>query len=64
MMCRRPKGDPPGRGRATPKPGGLAPVAARTMRIERVAGGEELVRVYRDLLAGRADPAVGYVVSL
>jgi hypothetical protein len=42
----------------------FAPVAARTMRIERVTSGDELVRVYRDLLAGRADPAAGYVVSL
>jgi hypothetical protein len=42
---------------------GFAPVAARTMRIERIDAGAELVRVYRDLLAGRADPAVGYVVT-
>jgi hypothetical protein len=42
----------------------FAPVAARTMRIERVTDGDELVRVYRDLLEGRAHPAVGYVVSL
>jgi hypothetical protein len=42
----------------------FAPVAQRTMRIERVSGGEALVRVYRDLLEGRSDPAVGYVVSL
>ena len=42
----------------------FAPVAERTMRIERVAGGDELVRVYRALVAGSADPAVGYVVSL
>jgi hypothetical protein len=34
------------------------------MRIERVTGGDELVQVYRDLLEGRADPAVGYVASL
>jgi hypothetical protein len=34
------------------------------MRIERVTDGAELVRVYGDLLEGRADPAVGYVVSL
>jgi hypothetical protein len=43
---------------------GFAPVAGRTMHIERVTGGGELVRVYRDLLEGRADPAVGYVASL
>jgi hypothetical protein len=42
----------------------FAPVATRTMRIERVTGGDELVGVYRDLLEGRVDPAVGYVVSL
>lgn len=42
----------------------FAPVAARTMRIERVGDGPELVRVYRELLDGRADPAVGYVAGL
>lgn len=42
----------------------FAPVAERAMRVERITGGEELVRIYRDLLAGRADPAVGYVVAL
>jgi Protein of unknown function (DUF2855) len=42
----------------------FAPVAERTMRIERVTDGDELVRVYRELLEGRVDPAVGYVVSL
>jgi hypothetical protein len=42
----------------------FAPVAERTMRIARVTDSDELVRVYRDLLEGRADPAVGYVVSL
>ena len=40
------------------------PVTERTMRIERVTDGDQLVRVYRGLLEGRADPAVGYVVSL
>jgi hypothetical protein len=34
------------------------------MRIERVTGGDELIRVWRDLVEGRADPAVGYVASL
>lgn len=43
---------------------GFASVAERTMRIERVIGGDDLMRVYRDLLEGRADPAVGYVASL
>jgi len=42
----------------------FAPVVARTMRIERVTDGDELVRVYRELLDGRTDPAVGYVVTL
>jgi hypothetical protein len=42
----------------------FARVADRTMRIERVTEGDELVRVYRDLLEGRTHPAVGYVVSL
>jgi Protein of unknown function (DUF2855) len=43
---------------------GFAPVAERTMRIERVTDGEALVSLYRQLLDGRSDPAVGYVVSL
>jgi hypothetical protein len=43
---------------------GFAPVAERAMRIERITDGDELVRVYRDLLEGRVDPAAGYVVSL
>jgi hypothetical protein len=42
----------------------FAPVVQRTMRIERVTDGDELVHVYRNLLDGRADPAIGYVVSL
>jgi len=42
----------------------FAPVAERALHVERIMGGDELVRVYRDLLSGRADPAVGYVVSL
>jgi len=42
----------------------FAPVVERTMRIERVTDGDELVRVYRELLDGRTDPAVGYVVTL
>jgi hypothetical protein len=39
-------------------------VVERTMRIERVTDGDELVRVYRELLDGRTEPAVGYVVTL
>jgi Protein of unknown function (DUF2855) len=42
----------------------FAPVVARTMRIERVTDGDQLVRVYRELLDGRTDPAVGHVVTL
>jgi hypothetical protein len=42
----------------------FAPVAERALRVERIMGGDELVRVYRDLLSGRSDPAAGYVVSL
>ena len=42
----------------------FAPVVERTLRIERVTDGDELVRVYRELLDGRTDPAVGYVVTL
>lgn len=43
---------------------GFAPVVQRAMRIERITDGDELVRAYRELLDGRADPAVGFVVSL
>jgi len=43
---------------------GFAPVVERALRIVRVEGGDELVRVYRELLEGRADPAAGHVVSL
>ncbi|HEV2776530.1 MAG TPA: DUF2855 family protein [Solirubrobacteraceae bacterium] len=42
----------------------FAPVVQRTMRIERVTDGDVLIRAYRELLAGRVDPAVGHVVSL
>jgi hypothetical protein len=41
----------------------FAPVVARTMCIERVTDGDQLVRVYRKLLDGRTDPAVGHVVT-
>lgn len=34
------------------------------LRIERSSGREALERVYRETLAGRADPAVGHVVAL
>jgi hypothetical protein len=39
----------------------FAPVLERALRIDRVAGGAGVERVYRDLLDGRADPAVGFV---
>jgi hypothetical protein len=42
----------------------FAPVAARTLRIDRIEGADALVRAYRELLAGRADPAAGYGASL
>ncbi len=42
----------------------FAPVAKRALHVERVSDGEELMRVYRELLDGSADPAAGYVVSL
>jgi Protein of unknown function (DUF2855) len=42
----------------------FAPVAHRTLRIERITDSDELLRLFRDLLDGRADPAVGYIVSL
>lgn len=42
----------------------FAPVARRTMKIDHVRGGDELVAVYRRLVEGAVDPALGYVVSL
>ena len=42
----------------------FAPVVRRTMRIEGITDGHALVRVYRALLEGRTDPAVGYVASV
>jgi Protein of unknown function (DUF2855) len=42
----------------------FGPVVERTMRIEHVTASDELLRVYRDLLEGRVDPAVGYVATL
>ena len=42
----------------------FAPLADRTLAIERVEGGAELVATYEALLTGQADPAVGYVASL
>ena len=42
----------------------FAPLAGRAMRVRRLCGGDELLGAYRELLDGRSDPAVGYVVSL
>ncbi len=42
---------------------GFAAVLTTALRIERVTAGDDLVRVYRALLDGEADPAVGYLVS-
>lgn len=42
----------------------FTPIAERTVRIERIADGTQLVRLYGALLEGTADPAAGYVVSL
>jgi hypothetical protein len=42
----------------------FAPVVEQTMRIERITDGDELVRVYRELVGGRIDPAVGHVATL
>jgi hypothetical protein len=42
----------------------FAPIAARVMRNERVADGDGLVRGWGELLGGRTDPEVAYVVSL
>ena len=43
---------------------GFASVVEQAMRIERITDGDRLVTVYRDLLEGRVDPAVGYVGAL
>ncbi len=42
----------------------FAPVLERTLQIETITSRDELIRVYRDLVTGSADPARGYVVSL
>jgi hypothetical protein len=42
----------------------FALVRERALRIERITDAEQLLRVYRELLAGTADPSAGYVVSL
>jgi hypothetical protein len=41
---------------------GFAPVADASMRIVTISDGEQLLRTYRDLYAGRIDPAIGHVV--
>ena len=42
----------------------FASVAERAVRIERITDGDGLLRVYRELLDGRADPAAGFIASL
>jgi Protein of unknown function (DUF2855) len=42
----------------------FAPLAERIARLERLADGDAIVRTYRALLEGRADPGIGYVASL
>jgi len=41
----------------------FAPVVHRTLRFQPVTDGDELLRAYRELLDGRAEPAAAYVVS-
>jgi hypothetical protein len=43
---------------------GFAHLLQGTLQIRRVSDGDELLRVYRDLVEGRADPAAGYVAGL
>jgi NADPH:quinone reductase-like Zn-dependent oxidoreductase len=43
---------------------GFAPLVDTTMRIVAIRDGDQLRRTYLDLLAGRVDPATGYVVTL
>jgi len=43
---------------------GFAPVAEASMRIVSIVDGEQLLRAYRDLFAGRIDPSTGHVVHL
>ncbi len=43
---------------------GFAPVLGRTLRIDRVTDGDELMGVWRDTVKGRTDPTTGYVLSL
>jgi hypothetical protein len=42
----------------------FAPVAERSVEIERVTGAERLATLWHILAAGRADPAVAYVASV
>jgi len=43
---------------------GFAPLVQRVMRIERITDPDRFLAVYRQLLDGQIDPAVGYVVGL
>ncbi len=43
---------------------GFARLLEGVLQIRRISEGDELLRVYRDLVEGRTNPATGYVVSL
>ncbi|HLL86778.1 MAG TPA: DUF2855 family protein [Thermoleophilaceae bacterium] len=43
---------------------GFARVLEGTLRIEQISTGDELKRVYRDLVEGRTDPALAHVVRV
>jgi hypothetical protein len=43
---------------------GFAQVLDKSLQIEQLTSGDELLRAYRDLLEGRSEPRTGYVVSL
>jgi len=42
----------------------FAPIATQTIQLTPVQNGERLPAIWRDLVAGRADPATAFVVSL
>ena len=42
----------------------FAPIAERTLRIERVNGAEQVAAFWGELAAGRADPAAAYVATV
>lgn len=43
---------------------GLAPIVERSMRVDRITDGDSLEARWRDLVAGRVDPALACVVAL